>query len=293
MSLYYFVKTRFPLLERRNKLREIFDKEGKIPAEIFGDDDYFCDFQLKLPSKLPKETNTLSGLTYESLNELQTQFDLKTIRCVFIRQNHIQQEESTDNDDSILEIFNRLNSGGMNLTPQEIRVSLYHSKFMEMITRLSYDKRWLALANKEEPDLRMSDVEYLLRGFAMLIKGDKYSPSMTRFLNGFAKDMQNITQEENLLLETTLSNFFDACKDLPLAIFAIRGDISISVFESVFATVCKQGYLDKSGYVPLLDESKINQLKNDEGFLNASSTKSTNKANVKTRLEIAQQILLG
>ena len=41
----------------------------------------------------------------------------------------------------------------------------------------------------------MRDVEILLRGFAMLERGDKYKPSMTRFLNQFSKDMR--------VLETT------------------------------------------------------------------------------------------
>ena len=33
-------------------------------------------------------------------------------------------------DGAMFEIFNRLNSGGMNLSPQEIRMSLYHSDFL-------------------------------------------------------------------------------------------------------------------------------------------------------------------
>ena len=33
----------------------------------------------------------------------------------------------------------------------------------------------------------MKDVEILLRGFAMLVKGDKYRPSMAKFLNQFSR----------------------------------------------------------------------------------------------------------
>ena len=59
MSVYYFLKMRFPLMERRNDLRLIFDREGKIPSNIFSDDNYFSKFNLRLLAKLPGETNKL------------------------------------------------------------------------------------------------------------------------------------------------------------------------------------------------------------------------------------------
>ncbi|HLP24834.1 MAG TPA: DUF262 domain-containing protein, partial [Acidobacteriota bacterium] len=34
MSIYYFIKKRFPREAKRSELRQIFDKHGKIPAEI-------------------------------------------------------------------------------------------------------------------------------------------------------------------------------------------------------------------------------------------------------------------
>ena len=289
MSIYYFLKMRFPLTGRRNELREIFDREGRIPPEVFADDHHFTTFNLKLPSRLPKVKNRLNGLNYDTLGDLQTTLDLRTMRCVLVRQNFPR-----DDDSSILEIFNRLNTGGVNLTAQEIRMSLYNSDFMKMVSRSNTDTRWRKLVDQPKPDLKMRDVEHLLRGFAMLARGSRYAPSMTRFLNQFAKDMQEEPQEETGLLEDMLSSFLDRCADFPVGIFGTSSrKLNISVFESVFAAACKSGYEDGSGRVHSLCSDKIEELKNDPAFLDAASTKSTNTDKVQTRLSRARTLLLN
>ena len=290
MSIYYFLKMRFPVTGRRNELREIFDRVGRIPPEVFADDHHFTTFNLKLPSRLPKVKNRLHGLNYNTLDDLQTTLDLRTIRCVFVRQNFPQ-----DDDSSIFEIFNRLNTGGMNLSPQEIRMSLYDSDFMKMVSRSNIDTRWRKLLDQPEPDLRRRDVEHLLRGFAMLARGSRYAPSMTRFLNQFAKEMQEESQEEIGLLEDMLSSFLELCADFPVGVFAASSSrkLAISVFESVFAAACKSGYQDGSGRVHSLCSDKIEKLKQDPAFLDAVSTKSTNTDKVQTRLSRARTLLLN
>lgn len=289
MSIYYFLKTRFPLMEKRNDLRRVFDQEGNIPVDILSDNTYFTTFNLKLPPKLPNEHNRLYKLNYNTLGEIQTTLDLRTIRCVIVKQNFPK-----DDDSSIFEIFNRLNTGGINLTPQEIRSSLYHSPFMQMVLKYNSDSRWRKLIGKEEPDLRMEDAEVLLRGFAMLARGDKYTPSMTRFLNKFANDMKSAIPSEIELCEKILINFLNTCEEFPSGIFGTRTKkLNISVFESVFSAACKTGYTSQDTKVSPISQNKIEKLKNNADFTKASSTKSTNKENVKTRLDKATEILLG
>ncbi|MCV4593575.1 DUF262 domain-containing protein, partial [Escherichia coli] len=69
----------------------------------------------------------------------------------------------------MFEIFNRLNSGGVNLAPQEIRMSLYHSEFLEMLLNLNEHPHWRLILAKKVIDVRLNDVEALLRSFAMVI----------------------------------------------------------------------------------------------------------------------------
>lgn len=127
---------------KRVEIRAIFDKEGKVPDEILHNDDFFEDFKLKLSEKLPNHTNKFHGLNFSTLGDYKTQFDLRPIRNIIVKQN-----SPAGDDSSMYEVFNRLNTGGINLRPQEIRTSMYHSKFYDMLYRIKY---WQSLANDFE-----------------------------------------------------------------------------------------------------------------------------------------------
>jgi uncharacterized protein with ParB-like and HNH nuclease domain len=289
MTIYYFLKMRFPLMENRTELRRIFDHDGKIPAETIDDNSYFTDFNLRFVKKIQGGRNKLHDLNYDTFEEKRTAFDLRTVRCIILKQNFPE-----DNDSSIFEIFNRLNTGGINLSPQEIRSSLYPSEFMKMIFLFNTDTRWRKLIDEMEPDLRMRDIEVFLRGFAMLLKGDIYAPSMTSFLNTFASDMTKISNDELNLLRNILENFLDRCNGFSAGIFGKGAKkLNISVYESVFSILCKDGYLNRKAEVQMTSEEKIRELKMDKEFSESASTKSTNKFNVETRLNRAREILLG
>lgn len=84
MTIYYFIKQRFPKKEKRATLRAIFSEHGKIPDEILQNDEYFSKFNLRLIAKLPDVPNKFNKLNYSTLGEFKTQFDLRTIRNVII-----------------------------------------------------------------------------------------------------------------------------------------------------------------------------------------------------------------
>ena len=132
MTIYYFIKKRFPKRDKRAFIGRVFDKNKGIPDETLFDNTYFDNFNLYLPSDVPDKKNILNGLNYSTLGEdYKTMFELRTIRNVIIKQNIPPGDDS-----SIYEIFNRLNSGGMNLKPQEIRYSLYNSRFYDLLYTL-------------------------------------------------------------------------------------------------------------------------------------------------------------
>ena len=159
MSIFYFTKQRFPRREQRIVLRDVFNREGVIPDDMLQDDKYFTNFRLSLPESLPNRKNRLKGLDYSTLGNYKTQFDLRPIRNVVIKQS------SDDGDDSaVYEIFQRLNSGGVNLRPQEIRTSLYHSEFYDMLNEVNRTTAWRKLTGQSAPDLHMKDLEIILRG---------------------------------------------------------------------------------------------------------------------------------
>ena len=286
LSLHYFLQKRFPRIERRGALRRIYDQGGSIPAEIIADDEYFANFNLQLPSPLPSHQNRFNKLNYDTLGEHKTSFDLRTIRCVFIKQN-----EPKDDDSSVYEIFNRLNTGGVNLTPQEIRTSLYHSEFYRCLYRLNTDERWRRLLGAPDPDLHLRDVELLLRAFAMLIRGDRYTPSMTRFLNRFSKDMRKAPGTELARLSSVFDQFLHAAEHLPLGSFGTRGKrVNVSIFEAVFAACCEKAYRAEGAVVPL-SEVTMTAVKEDKDFSAASTVRTADRQQVARRLLRARELL--
>lgn len=287
MSIYYFIKQRFPREEKRTGLRQIFDTHGKIPDSTFDDDSYFVKFNLKLPEQLPSQKNKFNDLNYSSLGDYRSAFDLRPIRSVIVK-----QVSPKDDDSAIYEIFNRLNSGGVNLKPQEIRMSLYHSEFYNMLYRMNTQQEWRRLTGISEPDLHMKDLEFLLRGFAMLVDGQRYNPSMVKFLNAFSLKARTFDANKIQYLERLLMSFLESCSELDNDAFQSGiNRFSITIFESIFAAACGTAYADGALVKGKITAESVTKLKSDEKFLSASERTTASKTNVTTRLQRAREII--
>ena len=288
MSIYYFKKMRFPKTDKRVELRDVFHHEGKIPDEILHDDKYFQAFNLRLLDKLPNQRNRFKDLNYSTLGEHQVQFDLRPIRNTVVKQN-----SPSDDDSSIFEIFNRLNSGGITLRPQEIRSSMYHSKFYELLYSINNIPEWRRLLDRPEPDLHRKDVEILLRGFAMLLDGENYVPSMVRFLNQFSNKCKVYgSDENNKYLDGLFKSFLKACSILPKDAFVRKnGRFNIALYEAAFTAACEKAFKDRSFVKGSLDVNRIRELEKDQDFAEASHAGTTQTASVRKRLGKARKII--
>ena len=289
MSIYYFAKQRFPRLDKRVEIRKTFDREGRLPGDFLHDDKYFANFRLALTENLPDSKTELSGLTYSALNtEYRTRFDHRPIRNVVVRQN------SQDGDDSaVYEIFERLNSGGVNLRPQEIRSSLYYSEFYAMLNEINSSDDWRRLVGNPVPDLHLKDLEILLRGFAMLVESKDYAPSMASFPNRFSKKAQSHDAERNGYLRDLFASFLDSARQLPDDAFVSRerSRFNIALFEAVFVAACAPAFADRRLVQGHISADSIEALSGDPEFLQAARAGTAQKSNVLKRLERASSII--
>ncbi|SRR6266566_3021454 len=288
MSIYYFVKQRFPKKEKRAELRAIFDEHGKIPDEVVHDDAYFENFRLKLAETVPNHPNRFKSLSYATLGSYKTQFELRTIRNVIIKQN-----APKDDDSSMYEVFNRLNTGGINLKPQEIRTSMYHSSFYEMLYRANSLPAWRRILANEEPDLHMKDIEILLRGFALLIDGENYAPSMVKFLNQFSRKCRSQTKEQNQYLLKLLESFLQSCAGLPGDAFLNKKNsrFNVALYEATFVATCGAAFHKQQLLEDSIDAVQLARLESDGEFLGAMLEGTTATKNVIARLKRAKAIL--
>lgn len=82
-------------------------------------------------------------------------------------------------------IFKRINTGGLELTPQEIRHALYQGKAAEMCKMLAGKKEFKTATSYSLRNDRMQDQEFVLRFVAVCYYGtDKYEGISDNYLNG-------------------------------------------------------------------------------------------------------------
>lgn len=287
MSVYYFIAGRFPRPAVRGGLRRYLTVDGRIPQELLQDDKLFQPFKLQFVKNTAEEHNPLSGLGYETLDENRSKLDLRPLRSVVIRQN-----SPSDGDTSIYEIFNRLNTGGVNLRPQEIRTCMYHSGFYDMLDEVNLHPQWRSMLGKDDPDKNMKDIEILLRGIAMLVKGEQYAPSMIRFLNEFSQKSKSHSGERNDYLRKLFESFLQACEGMPEGIFIKDNNrFNIALYEAVFTVACKKAHAENRMIEHALNWERISELRRDDEFSEASRAGTTSTANVKIRLARAQEIV--
>ena len=204
----------------------------------------------------------------------------------------IRQNKPEDTG-SIYEIFSRLNTGGLNLSPQEIRGCLYTSPFYDMLYALNSNEKWRILVGKEEEDDKFRDVEVLLRSFALLYDEKSYTGSMVQFLNRFSKAAQKFEKEEVEKCKQVFEDFLTVCEPIdPKEFLTKTGSFNVSLFDSVFVVIAKRIIL--SG----VDSSKISSkafdsLKNDATFRNAITHSTSHVDSVKSRLSLARKYLYG
>lgn len=242
MSLYFFVKKRFPKKEKRMYLREVFSEKGLFPAEILANDDFFTNFNLYLPAKGGEPKSRYDGTNYDTLGDNLTSFQLRTMRCLIVKQN----EPKSDNS-SVFEIFDRLNTGGVSLKPQEIRANLYYSPFYQCLYEINKDPIWRRVLGQPERDTNLRDVELALRAVAMLVDSGKYKPSMARFLNIFSSRAKKEFLENDVrLLKDIFSGVLRSIDGIDRTHFQLNDRFSIGVFEAVFYAAAGEAWTEKS-----------------------------------------------
>ena len=99
-----------------------------------------------------------------------------------------------DKSDKIIrfDLFERLNTGGVLLTKQEIRDCVYQGNFAEILNELTATDDFRAVVKLTNKQMTEGIIEEcVLRFFAFLDQYKKFDHSVTDFLNGFMKNASN------------------------------------------------------------------------------------------------------
>lgn len=130
------------------------------------------------------------------------------------------------------DLFERLNTGGVALTNQEIRSCVYRGKFNDFIKELSLNKDFrysVRLTRTQETDGTRE--EYVLRFFAFLYNYQNFDHSVVDFLNFF---MSNATKRFDYDQALDIFNeTFERLKLLPSGITRNRTTTPTNLYEGV------------------------------------------------------------
>lgn len=222
-------------------------------------------------------------LTYETLpQELKNKVDDTIIHATIVK----PEDPKDKNNESIFLIFERLNSGGMNLYPQEIRTAIYQGQFQELLVELKELQLWKE--NFSINPKRKKDEEIILRLIALHYNYKNYKGNMKFFLNEFMsnnKNLESVNKNEIKEIFTVTLNYI--CNEIGLLFFRPKGNaLNIAILDSIFVGISRN--------VEHIDNDKknikevVSSINEDEKFKNSIFTgKTHHKESVISRIDIA------
>jgi hypothetical protein len=225
------------------------------------------------------------NLSYRTLDdELRRQLD-----NTFIQATIVKTDGSRESLEAIYQVFERLNSGGTQLTPHEIRIALYPGELVDFMAELNAVPAWRNLYGPPSPRIR--DQEIILRILASNNDLSGYFRPLKKYLNSFLGRHRNLEGLDRGLLRRR----FEAAAVLLEASSgrsAIRfqsQQVNAALTEALFVGLMHSRRRHSASQTNRI----LEKLRTDTRFAAAISGSTSTEDNVKTRLELAVRAFAG
>lgn len=197
----------------------------------------------------------------------------------------IKQISPEDDDTSLYHIFERLNSGGISLGPQEMRTAVYHGDLIDLVKKLNGDQHWRSIFGQENN--RLKDQEFVLRFLALYFHGDQYKRPIAEFLTVFAKRYQRanpsfLTEAEQIFTKTIEL----VHQSLDGKAFRPERALNAALFDSVMVGLAHR-IAQETVINPTSVKKAYDALLTDKEFTELISQHTSDDSNVKRRIQIA------
>ena len=233
--------------------------------------------------RLNKVQDRFSKLRYKDLRP----DDRRRLDNSIIHATVVRQDVPDDENSSIYLIFERLNSGGTVLQPQEIRVALYSGPFADLLNKLNDNADWRQLyGNKSK---RFKDMELILRFLGLYYHANVYKRPMKGFLNNYMaknKDIDKKTEESlELLFDKTCRTILEhlgqkAFKPATVINAAVLDSVMLGVARRIKKNLITDTAAMSTAYKGLLG---------DQDYSIATSRATADEEHVKVRLKKATE----
>lgn len=183
----------------------------------------------------------------KTFNELPEQ-DQRRLKSSTIHAIVFEQKSPNDKDTSLYQVFERINTGGRALMPQEIRNCVNQGPFNSLLLELNENSFWRSLYGKNDKDPRMRDMEMILRFLALdtdfIGRHELSNISLKKYLNEF---MGSIDSQNSSTIEERREKFNSVMKFIfehigENAFFNISGvdnsKIRKRFYPTIFDSIC-------------------------------------------------------
>jgi uncharacterized protein with ParB-like and HNH nuclease domain len=254
-------------------------------------------------SNTEKINERYRGKAFVELNDQEQ----RRLRSTTIHAIVFEQKAPNDNDTSLFQVFERINTGGRALMPQEIRNCVNQGAFNDLLFELNKNHNWRGLFGKEEKDPRMRDMEFILRFLALdteFIKNNKSSNiSLKKYLNEFMGSAKSQRQDT---IDSRRANFNSVMDFVQTnigenAFYNITSGDEIKIrkrfYPTIFDSICPAVAIalrEYGGNIPTdnLEEKRINLLKN-ENYKKFISEGTMQISHIHGRISLALEYLFG
>ncbi|MHC2283976.1 hypothetical protein ACVME8_010646 [Bradyrhizobium diazoefficiens] len=175
------------------------------------------------------------GKTYEELEEP----DRQKLEDSIVHATIFQQDEPRFGDQSIYYVFERINTGGLRLSSQEIRVCLNYGPFAKMLHDVNAHESWRDIFGS--PSKRLKDQELILRFFAFYFSDVTYERPMNVFFNNFMAKNRNLNVRPEAEFVNAFKSSIDCIRNsVGERAFRPRGTLNAAVFDSVMVATARR-----------------------------------------------------
>ncbi|MBB3900413.1 DUF262 domain-containing protein [Roseococcus suduntuyensis] len=266
---------------------EVIDGQQRLMSVKYFMEGYFGDVDAKGKRQVFKlkglaERSEFNGKTFADLPAKdQRRFRNSTLRAI-----NIKQLKPSLRNDSVFHIFERLNTGGTQLKPQEIRNAVYRGSIVSKLTALNENPNWRSILGQTLPDKNQKDIELLLRLFALFEVWSEYEKPMLRYLNRFMDRERDFSSEQAKRFTTRFQAVTALVAGSLNRPFRPRGVINAAVLEAVMISLLESPQIDSAAL-----KARYPILLADNAFLKVTTGATTDTLVLKDRLRIAREVL--
>ncbi len=253
-------------------------------------------------SKISRINSRWSGKAFAELDDSeQKRIKNTTIHSIIFSQIHPKS-----GDTSLYQIFERINTSGRTLFPQEIRNCVYQGVFNKALIELNKLPTWRKLYGLESTDSRMRDIEFILRYFALnssyFHELNVTTISLKKFLNDYMEFGNNfegkIIEEKKAEFASLVQFIYDILGQNAFRNLSNTKDkhYSTKFSPTIFDSIMIASFYFKRENLPINKQNIKNNhqklLQNTE-YIEATTTHTTNLEVIQRRIKLASDILFG